>query len=222
MSNTNLLDVVNPFDIDGNGTKSEGYIDMMGGGDKDGDIDGYEGTIILGQSKQKSVRRISLDDTDDNSKDFEIVDFRNEASVRYAPKSLVDGPWESEVSTPEQPDVDQKPEAPVEEDIFNKTPIEDTVEVEKIAGFFTGHFSADGGVAESIKYNKDDDVIIKEVNGVKVGILGIATSETAYKTNPLNVAGLDFGTLDSIITDTQSAINKLKTEGAEVVVAKWY
>lgn len=64
-----------------------------------------------------------------------------------------------------------------------------------------------------------DDVVIKEVNGVKVGILGIATPETAYKTNPLNVVGLDFGTKASIIADAQAAVDALKTQGANVIVA---
>lgn len=63
------------------------------------------------------------------------------------------------------------------------------------------------------------DVVIKEVNGVKVGILGIATPETAYKTNPINVAGLDFGTKESIIADAQAAVDILKAEGANVIVA---
>lgn len=64
-----------------------------------------------------------------------------------------------------------------------------------------------------------DDVVIKEVNGVKVGILGIATPETAYKTNPLNVVGLDFGTKASIIADAQATVDALKTQGANVIVA---
>ena len=64
-----------------------------------------------------------------------------------------------------------------------------------------------------------DDVIIKEVNGVKVGILGIATPETAYKTKPLNVVGLDFGTKESIIADAQAAVDTLKAQGANVIVA---
>ena len=34
--------------------------------------------------------------------------------------------------------------------------------------------------------------IIKEVNGIKVGIFGLSTPETTYKTHPKNVQGLDF------------------------------
>lgn len=37
-----------------------------------------------------------------------------------------------------------------------------------------------------------DGYMIKELDGVKVGIFGLATPETAYKTNPANVEGLTF------------------------------
>lgn len=69
---------------------------------------------------------------------------------------------------------------------------------------------------DAIAYN---DIVMKEVNGVKVGILGIATPETAYKTNPLNVVGLDFGTKESIVADAQAAVDTLKAQGANVIVA---
>ncbi|WP_430885083.1 5'-nucleotidase C-terminal domain-containing protein [Fusibacter sp. JL216-2] len=37
-----------------------------------------------------------------------------------------------------------------------------------------------------------DEYIIKEIDGVKVGIFGLSTPETTYKTHPLNVIGLTF------------------------------
>ncbi len=37
-----------------------------------------------------------------------------------------------------------------------------------------------------------DEYIIKEVDGVKVGIFGLSTPETTFKTHPLNVVGLTF------------------------------
>ncbi len=45
---------------------------------------------------------------------------------------------------------------------------------------------------------------LKEVNGVKVGIFGLSSPETAYKTNPNNVKGLKFE------DPVQMAKNKLK------------
>ena len=40
--------------------------------------------------------------------------------------------------------------------------------------------------------NLIDSNIIKDVAGIKVGIFGLTTPETAYKTNPNNVIGIDF------------------------------
>ncbi len=77
-------------------------------------------------------------------------------------------------------------------------------------------------LAANIKENgiaKYDEYTIEEINGVKIGIFGIATLETAYKTNPNNVTGLDFGTKDSIIKDVESMVSKLKVEGANIIIA---
>ena len=77
-------------------------------------------------------------------------------------------------------------------------------------------------LAANIKKNgiaKYDEYTIEEINGVKIGIFGIATPETAYKTNPNNVIGLDFGTKDSIIEDAKNMVSKLKGEGANIIIA---
>lgn len=77
-------------------------------------------------------------------------------------------------------------------------------------------------LAANIKKNgtsKYDEYTIEEVNGVKIGIFGIATPETAYKTNPNNVTGLNFGTKDSIIKDAENMVSKLKGEGANIIIA---
>ena len=61
---------------------------------------------------------------------------------------------------------------------------------------------------------------IKEmtVNGktVKVGFFGIATEETANKTNPNNVKGIDF---TSPIEAAKEEVEKLEKQGADVIVA---
>lgn len=57
---------------------------------------------------------------------------------------------------------------------------------------------------------------IKEVNGVKIGFIGFATPETAYKTKPSNVLGLEFKEPAKIAPEL---IKKVKEEGADVVVA---
>lgn len=43
-----------------------------------------------------------------------------------------------------------------------------------------------------------DETKIIEKNGVRIGFFGLATPETAVKTNPLNVKGIDFGTKETL------------------------
>lgn len=77
-------------------------------------------------------------------------------------------------------------------------------------------------LAANVKLNgtaKYDEYTIEEIDGVKVGIFGLATPETAYKTNPNNVTGLDFGTLDSIVKDAENMVSKLNKEGADIIIA---
>jgi hypothetical protein len=105
IKNTETLSVENPFDIDGEGTKSPGYVDMAGA------VNGSQPTITACEaefgdliSKQKSARRITLDDTDNNKNDFETIDYRardqsknqgnNNAKVAlYRPRNSAAGEW---------------------------------------------------------------------------------------------------------------------------------
>ncbi|MFW5897543.1 MAG: bifunctional metallophosphatase/5'-nucleotidase [Halanaerobium sp.] len=65
---------------------------------------------------------------------------------------------------------------------------------------------------EEIPYTKD--YIIKEYDGVKVGIFGLATPETAYKTHPKNVEGLVF---ENPIVSANEVVNELKDQ-VDVIV----
>ncbi len=92
-------DIINPFDIDGDGTKLDGYVDMFGGAGNDEDEtdgqDGYETEYPIndGSSKQKGYVRIDRDvDTDNNADDFISVDFRNAQTGDTLPRSVNDGP----------------------------------------------------------------------------------------------------------------------------------
>ncbi|MCK5779628.1 MAG: 5'-nucleotidase C-terminal domain-containing protein [Psychrilyobacter sp.] len=59
--------------------------------------------------------------------------------------------------------------------------------------------------------------IIKTLpNGVKVGIFGLATPETAYKTNPLNVEAVTFG---DPIAAAKESVAALTAEGVNYIVA---
>lgn len=59
--------------------------------------------------------------------------------------------------------------------------------------------------------------IIKTLpNGVKIGIFGLATPETAYKTNPTNVEAVTF---DDPIAAAKESIEALKKEGVNYIIA---
>lgn len=60
------------------------------------------------------------------------------------------------------------------------------------------------------------DRTIIEVDGVKVGIFGLATPETRTKSNPKNTEGLGF---NNYIEVARVQVAELKKEGADVVVA---
>ena len=58
--------------------------------------------------------------------------------------------------------------------------------------------------------------IVKEFDGVKVGVFGLTTPETYYKTHPNNVKGYEF---NEIVASAQKAVKALKeTEKVDVVV----
>lgn len=61
-----------------------------------------------------------------------------------------------------------------------------------------------------------DEYIIKEVDGVKVGIFGIATPETTYMTHPKNVEGLTF---EDPIASSKMMVDKLEAEGVDMIIA---
>ncbi len=58
--------------------------------------------------------------------------------------------------------------------------------------------------------------VIKEVGGLKIGIFGLSTPETAYKTNPLNVEGLTFA---SPVDISKKMVAELKEKGVNAIVA---
>ncbi|HAX73387.1 MAG TPA: hypothetical protein DCY20_07675, partial [Firmicutes bacterium] len=75
-----------------------------------------------------------------------------------------------------------------------------------------------GNVLDSENQLKYGDIFVKEIEGVKVGVFGLATPETAYKTNPNNVEGLDFGTKEEIIEETKTMVKMLKDQGVDMVI----
>lgn len=54
-----------------------------------------------------------------------------------------------------------------------------------------------------------------DVDGIKVGVFGLSTPETVYKSHPNNTAGLDF---DQVVSSAQASVEDLKAKGADVIV----
>ncbi|MBQ1947015.1 MAG: lamin tail domain-containing protein [Clostridia bacterium] len=105
LATTQPLTSINPFDTDGQGTKAYGYVDMIGMGNLDGDTDGGEKDPVLGQSKQKALRRVFFTDTDNNDKDFLVVDYRTAELSFVRPRSTKDGAWQcTDSSLPSVPE----------------------------------------------------------------------------------------------------------------------
>jgi hypothetical protein len=93
----------NPFNIDGQGKKVDGYIDMLGAVNTRNDdwINGYEKNIGARLTGSQTLRRTSIIDTDDNAVDFESIDFRTRntslTNIQRAvkrPKNLTFGVWD--------------------------------------------------------------------------------------------------------------------------------
>nr|WP_228530839.1 MULTISPECIES: 5'-nucleotidase C-terminal domain-containing protein [Myxococcaceae] len=63
---------------------------------------------------------------------------------------------------------------------------------------------------------KGDGTLLVERNGVRIGVLGLATPTTPSVTNPVNVAGLRFSPMAPAAL---AAAQRLRARGAEVVVA---
>lgn len=81
------IEVVNPHK-----ENVPGYIDMIGCGDTE--MDAAEGLPVLGQSKQKAIRRKEgFIDTQDNELDCEIIDYRVAEIGKVRPRYTGDGAW---------------------------------------------------------------------------------------------------------------------------------
>jgi hypothetical protein len=95
MNNQTLLSIQNPF-TDNSGQPVTGYVDMVGYfNDSTDQIFGFETQPIGDITKQAGARRKNLNDTNDNSEDFEKVAYNN-ASTDVAlkrPKNHTHGAW---------------------------------------------------------------------------------------------------------------------------------
>ncbi|MBY0584065.1 bifunctional metallophosphatase/5'-nucleotidase [Murdochiella sp. Marseille-P8839] len=73
-------------------------------------------------------------------------------------------------------------------------------------------------------FDKDGNLLfhggeVLDVQGIKVGVFGLATPETKYKANPLNTEGLTFtDTVDETVRIAQREIDKLLSRGANYTI----
>lgn len=58
--------------------------------------------------------------------------------------------------------------------------------------------------------------VIEEVNGKKIGIFGLTTEETYYKTNPKNLNGTEF---KSVIETAKKQVELLKAQNVDAIIA---
>ena len=91
----------NPFNIDGDGTRVPGYIDMVGAvNEVNVDwVNGFENAVGRRLTGSQALRRNSLIDHDNNHHDFESVDYRigaltPERREMVSPNRLADGAWD--------------------------------------------------------------------------------------------------------------------------------
>ncbi len=57
---------------------------------------------------------------------------------------------------------------------------------------------------------------IKNIDNVKIGIFGLVTPETVFKTNPKNVENLKF---EDPVETAKNQVSKLRSEGADIIIA---
>lgn len=61
-----------------------------------------------------------------------------------------------------------------------------------------------------------DNVLIREFDGIKVGIFGVDTPETKYKAKPSNTSGLTF---ENPVEIARQKVKELKDQGVDVIIA---
>ncbi len=90
---------------------------------------------------------------------------------------------------------------------------EKLLELEKMAEF---PIIAANVVKEADKSQVFDPYVIKEFDGFKVGIFGLATPETKYKSHPNNTIGVEF---ENPVDAAKKMVAELEGKGVDVIVA---
>lgn len=114
-------------------------------------VEGIEGHSFTGLSKQKSARRKNFEDTNDNATDFTLVEYKGMSSEDIKsvyPRSSNDGVWlQTTEKEPVQEPTEQQP-------TVNTKSVNGVLNY--LGSYSTGAQNEDGGVAEIVKYNPDN------------------------------------------------------------------
>lgn len=207
--NTTVITETNPFD-----NKQAGYVDLVGTGSNDAgsDIDGYETAYpsgdLEGTSKKKTIIRKLGKDNDNNKNDFVQVDYSSISSsllAEVAPRGTKDGAW-----TPAYPPVEEeKPEIPTDSNLGD--PLLDSIKINKISEYKVGVTNEDGGVAEIVKYNKDNGkfyLVNGSTNPPSLEIVSLTADESLTREKSIDVQqlaehdGFLYGDLTSVNVNT--------------------
>lgn len=129
--------------------RPEGYVDLLavqGNDEEEAQMPPvYEGSAAPEQSKKKAVRRVNFTDTDDNTADIEVIDYSD-------PVEEDKGPHGMEAVIPEPtPEAPQSPE-------YTNTGFETgaALTLERTGQMSIGEANADGGVAEIVAYDTEN------------------------------------------------------------------
>lgn len=88
----------------------------------------------------------------------------------------------------------------------------ETLGIESGAPLLAANITKDG----NLRYQAS---VVKEIGGVKVGIFGLTTPDTAVLVHPSLISGLDFGTKNSIIQTAGEMVEQLRGQGCDIILA---
>ncbi|MCA0985523.1 5'-nucleotidase C-terminal domain-containing protein [Halobacillus yeomjeoni] len=76
-------------------------------------------------------------------------------------------------------------------------------------------------ISANVRYQDSNNQLlpthfIQEVDGVKIGVFGLTTPETTYKTNPKNIEGLAF---TDIVEEGKAMVKELQSQNVDLVIA---
>lgn len=177
------------------GSCPDGYVDLLavqGNDEKKSQIPpAYEEAYVAEQSKKKAVRRTDFQDTDDNSADIEIIDYSKTVDADKGPHGIGDSG-------------EEEPKTTYYNDSFEK---DAALILSRTGQVSIGEPNADGGVAEIVAFNKDENCLYV-VNGqdgilevLDLGTDGSLTKKRTIEARNL-IEGFTYGDMTSVAVDT--------------------